>query len=948
MNSPLIPETRSRPLGASTSRARAALLSLLLLNLPALAPAQRAPNVGPAAKPAETAVEIVQLSPFEVTTEKDTGYIPQRDISGTRLNTPLRDVAAPMTIFTKEFLDDIGALTAEDVLPFLPNVTLEAQNNDASDSSYIPMRIRGQNASANSNAALTDSFTEYSDMDRYKLERIGIAPGANAILQGVGNPAGTLTSSTKSARLLRNAFEFETTFTNWGGARGVFDANYVLAKDRLALRAAVLQQYMPTHTEPAYKKDKRLYLTGTAVVVNRPQYMASVRAKYEWILTANNNGNNNLALENISPWLLAGKPLRTVPNTSTAPTVTGATSRIAADTLVDIPGLPLMNWATALTTSATSRPAFDEQITPHDISIKGKSGVQRNRANQGALTLDQRIGKDLFVQAAVFHAREENIWPIKITGATVRADPNSFLPNGQPNPNVGRFYMEHDGRSDTRLGTRDAFKLQGVYTLDLKRFSPSWGRWLGRHSLYALYQREENWAALERLQTVNTTPLPGVSRNLANRANMINHRSYFDYSKGIYWFEAYEYRQTVEKDGMRIQAMPVLQQTTSIVINNSRTLAFNSYWLDDRVVTMFGFRNDSGATYTAKPVADPVTGLTPLARSAPVGYDLSGKFKPTSKGVVVHALRWLSLTYNESENFADGADQRLDHFGRNLPTRGGATKDYGLRLNLLRDRLSLSLTKYESGSVNGVYSSGVGNIAEINRIWTALGETAKRIPDFPTTRATFDNLARGYELSLTFNPTRNWRFYLAGAKNSTTLTNVAPAFRAYVEQNAPVWLQRPTVVTSDVRTVAEENDLIQDAVARAVSQNGVQEFNMREYTGSFVGAYSFTEGRLKGVKVTANFKYFGDAFVGVPVISGVAHPERSFIEKGYSQVGLGASYTRRLTSKVEWFTSLQVRNAFDYDGRVIVVSRTADAVGAPLKAMWIPGINANMTTGLKF
>ena len=948
MNSPLTPETRSRSLGPRTSCARAALLSLLLLNLPALAPAQRAPTVGPTAKPAEPAEETVQLSPFEVTAEKDTGYIPQRDISGTRLNTPLRDVAAPMTIFTKEFLDDIGALSAEDVLPFLPNVTLEAQNNDAADSSYIPMRIRGQNASANSNAALTDSFTEYSDMDRYKLERIGIAPGANAILQGVGNPAGTLTSSTKSAGLTRNAFGLESTFTNWGGARGVLDANYVLAKDRLAFRAAVLQQYLPTHTEPAYKKDKRLYLTGTAVVVNRPQYMASVRAKYEWILTANNNGNNNLALENVSAWLAAGKPMRTVPNTSTAPTVTGATSRTAADTLVDIPGLPIMNWATSLTSNATSRPAFDEQITPYDISIKGKSGVQMNRANQGALTLDQRIGKDLFVQAAVFHAREENIWPIKITGATVRADPNSFLPNGQLNPNVGKFYMEHDGRSDTRLGTRDAFKLQAVYTLDLKRFSPSWGRWLGRHSVFALYQREENWAALERLQTVNTTPLPGASKNLANRANMINHRSYFDYSKGIYWFEAYEYRQTVEKDGMRIEAMPVLQQTTSIVVNNSRTLAFNSYWLDDRVVTMLGFRNDSGATYTAKPVTDPVTGLTPLARTAPVSFDLAGTFKPTSKGVVVHALRWLSLTYNESENFDGGADQRLDHFGRNLPTRGGETKDYGLRLNLFRDRLSLSLTKYESGSVNGFYASSSDYTGGINRIWTALDETGKRIPDFPTTRVTFDNVAQGYELSLTFNPSLNWRFYLSGAKNNTTLMNVAPAFRAYIAQYAPVWLQRPTVVTSNGRTVAEETDLIRNEAAKALSQNGVQEFNMREYTGSFVAAYSIAEGWLKGVKLTANLKYFGDAVVGVPVINGVAHPEQPFKEKGYSQVGLGASYTRRLTKKMEWYTSIQVRNAFDYDGRVIVVSRTADAVGTPLKAMWIPGINANMTTGLKF
>jgi len=46
--------------------------------------------------------DVVQLSPFEVSAEKDTGYRATGTLAGTRLRTELRDVAASVSVITKD------------------------------------------------------------------------------------------------------------------------------------------------------------------------------------------------------------------------------------------------------------------------------------------------------------------------------------------------------------------------------------------------------------------------------------------------------------------------------------------------------------------------------------------------------------------------------------------------------------------------------------------------------------------------------------------------------------------------------------------------------------------------------------------------------------------------------------------------------------------------------
>ncbi|MGH7959216.1 MAG: hypothetical protein ACREH8_19725, partial [Opitutaceae bacterium] len=67
----------------------------------------------PASQPATSSQEAIVLSPFEVTTEKDTGFVAAGSLAGGRLAGELRDTPVAYSVITREFID---ALEITDLL----------------------------------------------------------------------------------------------------------------------------------------------------------------------------------------------------------------------------------------------------------------------------------------------------------------------------------------------------------------------------------------------------------------------------------------------------------------------------------------------------------------------------------------------------------------------------------------------------------------------------------------------------------------------------------------------------------------------------------------------------------------------------------------------------------------------------------------------------------------
>src|SRR5262249_2374879 len=100
--------------------AAAVSLSLLAL-LPSIAWSQAAPGTSRAAAgetPDPSKDKVVELSPFTVASARDSGYFAENTLAGSRLNTNLGDLAASITVVTKQQFEDTGAVDVNDIFKF--------------------------------------------------------------------------------------------------------------------------------------------------------------------------------------------------------------------------------------------------------------------------------------------------------------------------------------------------------------------------------------------------------------------------------------------------------------------------------------------------------------------------------------------------------------------------------------------------------------------------------------------------------------------------------------------------------------------------------------------------------------------------------------------------------------------------------------------------------------
>lgn len=227
------------PIPVLPSARRVSRATLLASAACAFAVAQTAPAPS-ATAPKED--EALLLSPFTVQSDRDTGYQASTTLAGTRLNTPVKDVGASISIYTKDFLNDIGATNATDLLIYatgmeaagpggnFSNATGGNINNDQivgdgpRNAPQNQSRTRGL-ASPNSTRGY---FTADYGFDGYNTESVTVIRGANAILFGVGSPAGVVESTPSKADLVRNKNRFEFRYGNNDAIRATLDINRVL------------------------------------------------------------------------------------------------------------------------------------------------------------------------------------------------------------------------------------------------------------------------------------------------------------------------------------------------------------------------------------------------------------------------------------------------------------------------------------------------------------------------------------------------------------------------------------------------------------------------------------------------------------------------------------------------------------------------------------------------
>ncbi len=277
-----------------------------------------------AAAPATPADEpVVELSPFVVGGTSDVGYEATESLAGTGLKTKLTDLGASVSVINSKFLEDTASTNLRELLVYQTNMETTGFGGNLSGTEAAPGGVAGEpSLSAGSPgtrvrglAEATQArnfFRSFIPMDSYNTDRVEINRGANALLFGVGSPAGIINTTTLGADLRKQAGSVDFSGDNHGSFRGVLKYNHVLLPNELAVRVGLVHGREKYQQKFAYSNTDRQYVAGAWDI--RPLRdrgilsSTTIRASYEDGRIGSNRPRTLTPSDRLSSWFSSTLP----------------------------------------------------------------------------------------------------------------------------------------------------------------------------------------------------------------------------------------------------------------------------------------------------------------------------------------------------------------------------------------------------------------------------------------------------------------------------------------------------------------------------------------------------------------------------------------------------------------------------------------------------------------
>jgi len=885
---------------------------------------------------------VIELSPFVISEGADDGYASKETLSGTRLRTDIKNVASSMSVITAEMLHDMGATSFYDVVDFLPSTFAYGSNEGDAGANGLrtgsPFVVRGYR----SDSLSTNFFTAQFPIDSYNTDRMTFTRGPNAILFGIGNPGGTVDVVNNKADLRRNFRKLELKVDSFGSFRTALDANLMLVPQKLGLRLDVLHDDRRTNIEPTYNKRNSFFGTLTY----RP-----AKNSLLYVTAESNHQRAQIArpfefYDWYNGWVNAGQPVKAIAkNTAAGP---GWEFETTGGYLVNIQGMGVMNWgAMAYGARPTVRGArvrtvsygvsSPNLVVPLDTNIVGNADLMEYHNENYSVIFQQRLANNLFLELAGKHDHSYRFnREMDSNNVAIKVDPNAQLPDGTPNPNLGRTFV--DVRPTEQHIPTDVNQLRATlsYEKDLSHLRV-FNRKLGRISLGGLWNNEGNHQFLEQYVETNLTPL-STQVDLSNGVNLVQRRWYF--LPGKERFYAGDFNPV---SGNGINSSWELAGSTprnNFTRTNSYALAAQALLFDDFLSLTGGLRRDE-LLVTSVLYAKNARGIWPDARGGAGLPEQRYVGQPYLFGAVVNVHKNFGLFYNRATNYrsfnqsARTIDQAL------IPTQAGEGLDTGLKFNW-GAFLSGSVTYFETSQTNILDSTLRGKKgAWITSIWEVV-DPSKR-PDLVISWTDLkDQKTRGTEFELVANPTKNLRMYATASRNINFLVDHGATVFAYLAQNYSVWQAKastPLLTSlSDGATVGDLTPKIQAEASDDKLVIGQRQTRVFEWQTNLITRYQFDKtSSLKGLAVGTAFRwrsaptigYYRIATINTPL--GILDPSRPIKGASSTNVDAWLDYSRAFTvaeRKVRWTGQLRVQNLWD-DRTAMPWSADVDNNGVP-------------------
>jgi outer membrane receptor protein involved in Fe transport len=681
---------------------------------------------------------------------------------------------------------------------------------------------------------------------------------------------------------------------------------------------------------------------------------------------------------------------------------------------VNIPG---NRFATAIANSFFRPPSEEFTISPD-------APILSQRFKDIQFTINQRLGNFYFEVAA-----DLNRSRVKINGEQNRSsndtyiDINQVLPNGAPNPHFKQAYGDGSLMRADRKFDYNNVRGAAAYVLDTRwakfAFNTLGGINRGeedqdyRYLSVAQGDDHRQWGFLEStvLQTVRirrywndlSRPIPDLSLGTIK---------YVDPNT------------RVTKDIQPIWAVNIARRDTERIDTSKFKYALgsiNAKFFQGRFVVLGAVRKDNYFFQTVQQLDKgdyPLNwdGLTRIMRSGPpkdfesltyrqrdaggnpVGPPLEAAIRPRiapngdrdplyandrfkddynpnpvqgsqitrSVGSVLHLATWFNPSINFAETFnPPGGIVRID--ARQLEPTIATGVDYGLRMELLQNRLNLNFTYYQTKEINGaisqdgpnffnaLYNSNVvGDLSAAGGNIRGAGALPAQYRDIRT------RSGNGFEFEVVYNPTRAFRLTGSVSFPKVYESNLYPDVKAYIDRNAELFKQiaKDAGVLIDASNRASVdltipiNTRSPDATNATNAYNNIVAFRQNIVDGKRLAQdqpivnvfadYTLQRTVLKGLRLGTGVRYRGKQIIGSRASDTIANPANPLLSiddptvdaytavytpEDYYIVTATMNYTWRFKNRREIQANLVINNLLNDRGpQYSSIAQTASAL----------------------
>jgi iron complex outermembrane receptor protein len=945
----------------ATSSLSAVALLLITAALPTIAWAQAAPAP---AEPISTAASDssnapILLNPFEVSTDRDVGYLANSTLSGTQFNTELKDTAASIEVFTPDFIQDLGAFNVKDVMAYGNNTvqdldegTAGGTNGNALTYNYSAFRVRGGDITQ-----AVDYFVNANlPIDMYNIDRIEESRGPNSVLFGIGSPSGVVNYSTKQAVLGKSFGDFTLTTGSWGTLRGTLDFNQSFDDNKVAVRVDLAD-----YNDGAYQLFADSHgRQGSMAVTYRITPKIELRARVE-VGSVQDEGPRSFVYDNgVTEWQEEGRPLFQ-PNSAAGANFdpnnwgyAGNTGKLPgsgganyAFNYIQINGAGsqnghILNDAGQLFTSSYDNLAIiNQSVVNPTVNMLGPHGQRDLRYFTDQVNLNMELAPRIFLQASFNHLQDHfNDWNNWNSGAALNVDPNAMIWDGKentyiPNPNAGREYVETNANlyQDSYIFDRGRVQLSAEEDFGI------WG-----HYHFAASAEEDNDSQLnfddnEVWAGHPFNPTPDNSNNNVYRVSYVTEgvwNTYYGNSPGNN--NALIQNAVDPNTGTSYSSVMVPVGITSQRSGQRDLMGIvQAQYFHDLLSVDYGWRRDTLNVQTRQNDRNAATDVMQVDSALPDNdYSIGGNTR--SVGAVFHAIKTKSFAFDlladESDNFGlpspgtyELTDKTTGQTVQPMPGSTGTGSEWGVAFTFLDGMIYLKAVHFVDTTINLFNYTGYQDVGPTNdTILDALlaaGYISQSTHDSRSTSAAdvypFNQRDDGNEISLTANITKNWRLQVNFSENNPDATGVEAGDIAFFQNTLePYYAQFPeTVITADNNhTIAQELALANQNLAYNTSVEGKGVIGFRKYKWNFFTRYTLTSTPLKGLYVGGGYIFQSQMLIG-------AYPDGSNLYGGKTGTASGLLGYNAKVWKHPLRIQLNVLNLLNNRG-MIVYRRATD------------------------